>query len=48
MSESEAGRVAGVEGAADVAAYPEEVRIVDADGRRFVLVGTAHVSQESV
>jgi len=31
-----------------VPAYPEEVRIVESDGRRFVLVGTAHVSQESV
>jgi pheromone shutdown-related protein TraB len=30
------------------AAYPEEVRVVENDGRRFVLVGTAHVSQESV
>jgi pheromone shutdown protein TraB len=29
-------------------AYPEEVRIVEAEGRRFVLVGTAHVSQESI
>jgi pheromone shutdown protein TraB len=33
---------------APAAAYPEEVRIVEADGRRFVLVGTAHISQESV
>ena len=27
--------------------YPEEVRIVEVDGREFVLVGTAHVSRES-
>jgi pheromone shutdown-related protein TraB len=34
----------------DVAAqpYPEEVEVLDLDGRRIVLVGTAHVSQESV
>ena len=30
------------------AAYPEEVEVLDLDGRRIVLVGTAHVSQESV
>jgi len=27
--------------------YPEEVRILEVDGREFVLVGTAHVSRES-
>jgi pheromone shutdown-related protein TraB len=48
MSESEAGGLAGAGGAADTAPYPEEVRIVETGGRRFVLVGTAHVSQESV
>lgn len=48
MSESEAGRLIGPDGASEGAAYPEEVRIVETGGRRFVLVGTAHVSQESV
>jgi len=28
--------------------YPSDVQIVDAHGRQFVLVGTAHISQESV
>lgn len=28
--------------------YPQEVRILDLKGRRFVLVGTAHVSRSSV
>jgi len=28
--------------------YPQEVRILDLDGRRIVLVGTAHVSRSSV
>jgi pheromone shutdown-related protein TraB len=28
--------------------YPSDVRILDVDGREFVLVGTAHISQESV
>lgn len=28
--------------------YPQEVRTFDLDGRRFVLVGTAHVSRSSV
>ena len=28
--------------------YPEEVQVVELDGRRIVLVGTAHISQESV
>ncbi len=28
--------------------YPSEVRIVEQDGRRYVLVGTAHVAQASV
>jgi pheromone shutdown-related protein TraB len=28
--------------------YPEEVEALDLDGRRLVLVGTAHVSQESI
>lgn len=27
--------------------YPEEVRILDINGREFILVGTAHVSQQS-
>jgi len=48
MSESEAGRLSGPDGATEAAAYPEEVRIIETDGRKFVLVGTAHVSQESV
>jgi pheromone shutdown-related protein TraB len=48
MSESEAGRLDGADPAPSATAYPEEVRIVETDGRRFVLVGTAHVSQESV
>jgi pheromone shutdown-related protein TraB len=48
MSESEAGRLGRADSAPEAAAYPEEVRIVETDGRRFVLVGTAHVSQESV
>ena len=30
------------------APYPEEVETLELDGRRLVLVGTAHVSQESV
>jgi len=29
-------------------AYPEEVEVLELDGRRIVLVGTAHVSRESV
>ena len=28
--------------------YPEDVEVLEQDGRRFVLVGTAHVSRESV
>ena len=28
--------------------YPEEVLVLELDGRRIVLVGTAHISQESV
>ena len=28
--------------------YPEEVQVLELDGRRIVLVGTAHISQESV
>lgn len=28
--------------------YPEEVQVLDLEGRRLVLVGTAHISQESV
>src|SRR5262245_37723965 len=28
--------------------YPDDVEILEQDGRRFVLVGTAHVSRESV
>jgi len=28
--------------------YPPEVKIVELEGRRFVLVGTAHISQQSV
>jgi len=48
MSESEAGRLDGADPTPSAVAYPEEVRIVENDGRRFVLVGTAHVSQESV
>lgn len=31
-----------------VQAYPEEVEVIELDGRRVVLVGTAHVSRESV
>lgn len=27
--------------------YPDEVRFVDVSGRQFILVGTAHISQES-
>lgn len=27
--------------------YPSDVQIVDVDGREFILVGTAHISQES-
>lgn len=48
MSEIEAGEADGAARAAEAPAYPEEVRVVEAEGRRFVLVGTAHVSQESV
>jgi pheromone shutdown-related protein TraB len=44
--ESGAGTTAVAEPAAE--AYPEEVEVIDLDGRRIVLVGTAHVSQESV
>jgi pheromone shutdown-related protein TraB len=40
-------RVPGGE-AAEPAAYPEEVEVLELDGRRIVLVGTAHVSRESV
>jgi pheromone shutdown-related protein TraB len=28
--------------------YPDEVQVLELDGRRIVLVGTAHISQESV
>lgn len=51
MSHGEPEFQPGVGASADSAIsaeYPEEVRIVEHDGRRFVLVGTAHVSQESV
>jgi pheromone shutdown-related protein TraB len=34
--------------AAQLAPYPEEVEVLELDGRRIVLVGTAHVSRESV
>ena len=27
--------------------YPEDVLVVDVDGREFVIVGTAHISRES-
>ncbi len=48
MSHGEPQVKLGAEGATELTPYPEEVRIVQADGRRFVLVGTAHISQESV
>jgi pheromone shutdown-related protein TraB len=35
-------------GAETADAYPDEVEVLELDGRRIVLVGTAHVSQESV
>jgi pheromone shutdown-related protein TraB len=34
--------------APDATDYPEEVQVLELDGRRIVLVGTAHISQESV
>lgn len=37
-----------VDGTAEDAPYPQEVRILEIEGRRIVLVGTAHVSQASV
>ena len=40
----DAGGGAGVPGSP----YPEEVEVLELDGRRIVLVGTAHVSRESV
>lgn len=33
---------------ADPEPYPNDVRIIERDGRTFVLVGTAHISQSSV
>lgn len=48
MSHGEPEAEAGAESATALSPYPEEVRIVEVDGRRFVLVGTAHISQESV
>ena len=33
---------------ATVRDYPDEVRILGVGGREFILVGTAHISQESV
>ena len=33
---------------AEATGYPDDVEILEQDGRRFVLVGTAHVSRESV
>jgi pheromone shutdown-related protein TraB len=48
MSHGEPQANAGAESAIELPPYPEEVRIVETDGRRFVLVGTAHISQESV
>jgi pheromone shutdown-related protein TraB len=38
----------GADPAAFSGPYPEEVETLELDGRRIVLVGTAHVSQESV
>jgi len=32
----------------DQHSYPEDVRVVELDGRTFILVGTAHISRESV
>src|SRR3954452_23946360 len=50
MSDAEHER--GAENAAvaepDAQPYPEEVEVLELDGRRIVLVGTAHISQESV
>lgn len=48
-----AAALTAVETAAELAGegnhgYPSEVRILEQDGRRYVLVGTAHVAQESV
>lgn len=34
--------------AAEVPAYPEDVEVIELAGRRIVLVGTAHISQDSV
>jgi pheromone shutdown-related protein TraB len=45
-NEREAGREPP-QGTADVG-YPEEVETLELEGRRVVLVGTAHISQESV
>jgi pheromone shutdown-related protein TraB len=33
---------------AEIASYAEEVEVLELDGRRLVLVGTAHISRESV
>ena len=36
------------ESAPGPAEYPSEVRLLEQDGRRYVLVGTAHVAKESI
>jgi pheromone shutdown-related protein TraB len=47
-AEHEGGAVSAAVAEPAAGAYPEEVEVIDLDGRRIVLVGTAHVSQESV
>jgi pheromone shutdown-related protein TraB len=47
-AEHEGGAVKAAVAEPAAEAYPEEVEVIDLDGRRIVLVGTAHVSQESV
>ena len=47
MDETEDETPAVPDATAPGAAYPEEVEVLELDGRRIVLVGTAHVSRES-
>ena len=47
-AEHEAGAPDGKTEPAASQTYPDEVEVLELDGRRIVLVGTAHVSQESV